>query len=474
MDYDVCIIGGGPAGLFSAEILSNSNLSVCLIDKGKEPLERIENQDVLFGIGGAGGLSDGKLNLTPDIGMEVEDLGIGKKEANDLIEYVDNVFIRNGVKKEYYGSRDEKRLEKIENLKRKAATKGVTLVYGPQKHIGSDKLPKVMDNIMKELRAKEVDFLVRTEVEEINKNNQEFELKTTGPDLTCEHLIAAPGRSGADWFREQAENLDVDVSFGPIDVGVRVELPKEVFDPVTDVIYDPKFKWRSRGYDDLVRTFCTNPRGYVATEHYEDLLLVNGHAKKDTKSELTNFALLTRIHLTEPVEDTKAYGRKIAELANKIGGDKPLAQRLKDLRKWRRSDEGRISNLPFKPSLDDYTPGDISLALPQRIVMDIIHGLETLEELVPGVNQDHTLLYCPEIKFYDSVYKTNNLLETNLRKLRIAGDGVGKSRGIVGGAVSGILASLGVLKDKKIKQKVPDPLKNVFNNRTISEKNLRE
>lgn len=461
MDYDVCIIGGGPAGLFAAEALSNSDLSVCLIDKGKKPLERIESEDILFGIGGAGGLSDGKLNLTPEIGMEVEELGIGNKEAKELIKYVDEVFVRNGVDKEYYGSRDSDRLNKIEKLKREAASKGIKLVYGPQKHIGSDKLPEIMKNIMNELQKRNVDFLTKTEVLRVNKRDR-FELETDGPNLSCEHLIAAPGRSGADWFRNQANKLGIDVAYGPIDVGVRVELPKEVFDPVTDVIYDPKFKWRSKGYDDLVRTFCTNPQGYVASEHYEDLLLVNGHAKKDTKTELTNFALLTRIHLTEPVEDTKAYGKKIAELGNKIGGDKILAQRLKDLRKWRRSDQGRIDNLPFKPSLDEYTPGDISLALPQRIVMDIIHGLETLEEVVPGVNQDHTLLYCPEIKFYDSVYETNNFLETELEKLRVAGDGVGKSRGIIGGAVSGVLSALGVLKEEVKKSEVPDEARYVL------------
>lgn len=461
MDYDVCIIGGGPAGLFAAETLANSQLSVCLIDKGKKPLKRVEDQDVLFGIGGAGGLSDGKLNLTPDIGMEIEDLGINRKEANDLISYVDDIFVRNGVEKEYYGSRDKDRLNKIDNLKRKAAAEGVKLVYGPQKHIGSDKLPKVMKNIMDELKSRNIDFLTQTEVKEVIKDNK-FKLETTGPTLTCEHLIAAPGRSGADWFRNQAERMGIKVAYGPIDVGVRVELPKEVFNQLTDVIYDPKFKWRSKGYDDLVRTFCTNPEGFVATEHYEDLSLVNGHAKKDTKTNLTNFALLARIHLTEPVEDTKAYGRKVAELANKIGGDKPLAQRLKDLRKWRRSDQGRIENLPFQPTLDEYTPGDISLALPQRIVMDIIHGLETLEEIVPGVNQDHTLLYCPEIKFYDSVYKTKNYLETNVKKLRVAGDGVGKSRGIIGGGVSGILAALGVLKDKNLKYKKPESLSCFF------------
>ncbi|OKY79020.1 MAG: putative FAD-dependent dehydrogenase [Candidatus Methanohalarchaeum thermophilum] len=459
MDVDVCILGGGPAGLFSAVTLSDSNLDVCLVDKGKKPLDRIDSKDVLYGIGGAGGLSDGKLNLTPEIGMETQELGISKKEAKKLIDFVDEVFMEAGAGEDYYGSQNPERKQKIEELKRRAASNGVNLVYGPQKHIGSDNLPKVMDNLMKRLKESGIDFLTQTEIKEIDIQENRFHLQSDQSEITCDHLIAAPGRSGANWFREQANKLDIEVSYGPIDVGVRVELPKEVFADVTDVIYDPKFRWRSKGYDDMVRTFCTNPEGYVSTEFYEDLVLVNGHAMKKSKSNLTNFALLTRIHLTKPVEDTKAYGRKIAELANKIGGGKPVAQRLKDLKSWRRSDEGRIQNLPFKPTLNEYTPGDISLALPQRIVMDIIHGLETLGELVPGVNQDHTLLYCPEIKFYDSVYPTSNYLSTNIENLRVAGDGAGKSRGIVGGGVSGILAALGVLKDTKSKEMKPKKLK---------------
>jgi len=452
MKYDVGIIGGGPAGLFAAHALSQSELSVVLIEKGRRALDRVDSKEILYGIGGAGGLSDGKLNLTPDIGMEIEDLGIDKKSAKDLIDYIDQVFVENGVEKEYYGSGDGERSRKIRDIKRRAASKGVELVYGPQKHIGSDKIPKVMENIMRDLEDKGIDFMIETVVEEISKE-EKYILHTEKDEIECKHLIATPGRVGANWFRDQANKLGVDVTYGPIDVGVRVELPKEVFDPVTDVIYDPKFRWRTEGYDDMIRTFCTNPEGYVATEYYEDLVLVNGHAEKDSKTNLTNFALLTRIHLTEPVEDTKTYGRKIAELANKIGGGNPVGQRLKDLRDWRRSDKGRIKNLPFKPTLENFTPGDISLALPQRIVMDIIHGLETLEELVPGVNQDHTLLYGPEIKFYDSVYPTNNYLETNLEKLRVAGDGAGKSRGIVGGAVSGLIAGIGVMKEHNIVEK---------------------
>lgn len=447
MEREVAIIGAGPAGLFAAEALSRHDLEVVVLEKGKDPLKRERSpDDVLSGVGGAGGLSDGKLNLTPDIGMETDQLHISVREAERLIEEVDSVLVRNGVSEDAYGEGRSSRESHIERLKRLASSSGIQFVYGEQKHVGSDHMPQVVHSLMTELADRGVEFLTETQVLSIAKDGK-FSLETSGETIVAEEVVAAPGRSGADWFRNQAEKLGIEVRYGPIDVGVRVELPREVMDPVTDYVYDPKLRWRSKGYDDMVRTFCTNPGGYVSAEGYGDLTLVNGHAEQGVRTSLTNFAILTRIRLTEPVEDTKTYGRMIGKLANTIGGGKPLAQRLRDLRDWRRSTQSRIDSLPFKPTLEEYTPGDVALALPQRVVMDIIHGLETLNEIVPGVNESHTLLYGPEIKFYDSVYPTDGDLQTNVEGLRVAGDGCGKSRGIVGAAVSGLVAGRGALKD---------------------------
>ncbi|MBS1263334.1 MAG: Ferredoxin--NADP reductase [Methanonatronarchaeales archaeon] len=446
MRTDAAIIGAGPAGLFAAHALSGSGLDVVVLEKGKPPLERKRTPvDVLSGVGGAGGLSDGKLNLTPDIGMELEQLHLDRDRASALIDEVDAVLVRNGVDAETYGERDS-RERSVRRLRRRAATAGIQLIHGRQKHVGSENMPNVVQSFAEELDDRGVQLLSETEVESIERDGN-FSLQTAAGRIQTRQVVAAPGRSGADWFRSEAERLGIEVRYGPIDVGVRVELPREVTDPVTDYLYDPKLRWRSRGYDDLVRTFCTNPGGYVTAEHHGDMVLVNGHAKRSERTRLTNFAILTRIHLTEPVEDTKAYGRRIAELANTIGGGRPLVQRLRDLLDWQRSTSGRIESLPFRPTLDDCTPGDIALALPQRVVMDVIHALETLDEVIPGVNEEHTLLYAPEIKFYDSVYPTDETLQTEVRGLRVAGDGCGKSRGIVGAAVSGLIAGRGALND---------------------------
>jgi len=237
------------------------------------------------------------------------------------------------------------------------------------------------------------------------------------------------------------------MSFNAIDVGVRVEVPNEVFDEVVNVhrCWDPKFHIYTPGYDDFARTFCVCPRGYVVKEAYEDELFgVNGYSKRDTGSRNTNFALLVRVKLTEPLENTTEYGTRVAQLANTLGGHKPILQRLGDLRNHRRSTWDRLSRSYVEPTLREVTPGDISMAYPSRIVEDIRESLEMLDHVMPGVYSDSTLLYAPEIKFYAMRIKTDGRLRTSYRNLWVGGDGAGLSRGIVGAAATGIIAAMGI------------------------------
>ncbi len=206
-------------------------------------------------------------------------------------------------------------------------------------------------------------------------------------------------------------------------------------------MYDAKFRLRTETYDDMVRTFCTNPRGYVVKEPYEDFTLINGHAENSNESDVTNFALLSRIKLTDPVEDTTEYGRSIAKLANTLGGGKPIAQRLKDLEGGQRSTEKRIGRVPYNPTLKEYTPGDISMALPDRVTVNLTEGLDRLNNIIEGVTSGNTLLYAPEIKFYDTKYEVTRDLETALDGFYVAGDASGHSRGIVYSAITGMIAA---------------------------------
>ncbi|MCD5408701.1 NAD(P)/FAD-dependent oxidoreductase [Candidatus Bipolaricaulota bacterium] len=434
MRYDVAIVGAGPAGLFAALELADADLRVVVLEKGLAPKER---KSITCGVGGAGTFSDGKLNLTPKIGGDPAAIGCNPGELETLIREVDDAFTRYGAPEKYSGE-DQRALS---SLKKKAAEAGIEFIAGRQRHIGTRRIREVIDAMYQDLLRRGTEFRLGAEVRSIAKGDGEFRIDLGGEEIAARCVIAAPGRVGAYWLREVARNLGVGPEFGPLDVGVRVEFPAELYEPIEKVMYDAKFRLRTRTYDDMVRTFCTNPRGFVVKEDYQEFVLVNGHAENKKKTENTNFALLVHIELTDPVEDTTEYGRAIAKLATTIGGGRPILQRLKDLEQGRRSTTERIRRVPIQPTLSEFTPGDISMALPQRVVTDVLEGIERLDRIMPGLAADGTLIYAPEIKFYDTRYRVKKGMETDLPGFYVAGDASGHSRGIVFAAVTGILAA---------------------------------
>lgn len=455
MRTDVAIIGAGPAGLFAAyELASKSKLSVVIIDEGREVSKRIcpmektgvcvkcKPCNVMSGVGGAGGLSDGTLNLRPDIGGNLYEY-LDEKEAWELIRYVDSIWVKHGAPEKLYKATSEEE----EELSRKAASAGIEFVQIPQRHIGSDHTPEVIKSIEDYLKSKGVKFLLETRVEDIERGRLKL---ANGKEIEAKYIIAAPGRSGSPWMVEQAKKLGLDMVHGPIDVGVRVEVPAVIMEPVCTINRDPKFHILTKTFDDFVRTFCVNHRGFVVKETYSGYVGVNGHSLRDKQSTNTNFAFLVRIELTEPVENSTAYGESIAKTATTLGGGNPLIQRLGDLRRGRRSTRKRIKAGLVKPTLLDVTPGDISMVMPHRVVTDIVEGLERLDRVIPGVASDSTLLYAPEIKYYAMKVTVNRDMETSIPNLFVAGDGVGVSRGIVIASATGILAARGVMKKEGI------------------------
>lgn len=463
-EYDVVIVGAGPAGMFAAyEFTKHKDLklSVLIVDEGRDirnrrcPMKeetiqcaRCSPCNIMCGVGGSGAYSDGTLNLRYDIGGNLMDYTKDERKACELVAEVDKVFLKFGGPSKLYGTDTEG----IIDLKRKAASVGVRFIEIPQRHIGTDRTPTIIENFEKYLKANNVEFLLLSPVEDLIIKNgvcTGIRLKN-GKEIKARHVIVAPGRVGAPWLTELVHKHKIKAKFGPIDVGVRVEVSSIIMDPIIKINRDPKFHIRTKTYDDFVRTFCTNHEGYVVKEQYEGFIGVNGHAMSTKKSENTNFAFLVKVELTEPVEDTIKYGRSIAKLATNIGGGKPIIQRLGDLRRGRRSHEKSILENPVKNTLRDVTPGDISMALPHRIVADILEGLEQLNQVIPGVASDSTLLYAPEIKFYATQIAVDGRMQSSVENLYAAGDGAGLSRDIVNAAATGLLAAMGVIdKEKK-------------------------
>jgi len=442
--FDVAIIGAGPAGIFSSLYLSENNkdLKIVLIDKKNY-------------IGGLGTRTDGKLNLSPDIGMNLDELKIDRSFAEEIIDYVDNKFT-SFEPLELLGT-DE---EKVKFWKDKIEQQGLTFVYSKQRHMGTDRAYRIMNSFKAVLEANGVSMYLGKEVLDIVKEGDYFILVFEDAIIRCKYLVVAPGRTGMYWFRNLADKIGLSWNYGHIDIGLRVELDAKILEEITDVIYDPKIKYITSSHGDKVRTFCTNPRGFVTIEDFTDFKLVNGHAFYNKKSNNTNFAVLQTIGLHAPFVDTTMYGRNIAMNVNLLGGGKPLLQRLGDLLRGRRTKFERFYEYGnLEPTLSygngsseiegAVTLGDISMVYSRRILDNLLEFLQKLDTILPGTFHPETLIYAPEIKFYDVQYLTSQFMETNIKDLFVAGDGVGKSRGIVGASLTGVLAAMGIIANYK-------------------------
>ncbi|MFH1285494.1 MAG: NAD(P)/FAD-dependent oxidoreductase [Candidatus Micrarchaeota archaeon] len=445
---NVIVVGAGPAGLFAAYQLRKHGVDVTVIELGRDINDRKCPRDhlgycakctpchVIQGVGGGGLFSDGKLNLNPEIGGNLLEF-VTRTKANEYIDYMDKLFAEHGA--EGGLTTPDKRAE---TMVRTAKIAGVRFIPIKQRHIGSDKLPKVISSLKKEMETKGVKFMLGQAVKSLTIEKGKVEGVTyDGKKMKADYVVLATGRGGARWLAEQCSKLGIAAKHQPIDIGVRVEVPAEIMEDVTSICYDPKFHINTPTYDDHVRTFCTNPHGFIISEQYGDYVCVNGHAMRDKKSENTNFAFLVRVALTEPQENTNVYGEAIARMATTIGGGKVVLQRLGDLKKGRRSSWERIEKSYVEPTFKDVTPGDIGMTLPGRIVTDILEGLDALSKVIPGVAEDSTLIYSPEIKFHALRVQVNKQMETSVKNLFAVGDGAGVSRGIVGAAVTGLIAA---------------------------------
>jgi hypothetical protein len=446
----VIVVGAGPAGLMAARQLADY-ADVTIIEKGKDigrrNCEVMKGKDCIYcnacnvtaGVGGAGGMSDGKLNLSPVIGGDLIDF-IGMKKTQELFDIVDAYYVQ-------HGAPDEFPHVPSDGLQQSAAANGIEFIPIKQKHIGSDMLPKVIGSMKADMEKRGVKFLLNTTVESVTvRNKKTHGVIAGGRQYLADYVLLAPGRSGSTWLAEQMKKFEVPIKYMPIDVGVRVEVPSVVYEEAVKTNWDPKFRMHTSTYDDLVRTFCTCPYGFVVQDTYESGVGANGHSQRNCRSNNTNFAFLTKIGLTEPLENTNEYGTTIAEQAKTIGGGRPLLQRLGDLKKGRRSTWDRLKRSYVEPTLRFVTPADISMALPYRVVTDLLEGLDMLDRVVPGVASDSTLLYAPEIKFAAVRPETREHFETAVvDNLYVAGDGAGVTRGIVPAAAMGIACAEGII-----------------------------
>ncbi|MDO4533108.1 MAG: FAD-dependent oxidoreductase [Coriobacteriia bacterium] len=454
MDYDVIIIGAGPGGIYAAYELANNapDLKVAVFEAGKQldkrkcPIDgvkvksciRCKSCSIMSGFGGAGAFSDGKYNITNDFGGTLFEY-IGKQQAIDLMQYVDGINLSHGGEgTKLYSTADTR-------LKTTCMQNKLKLLDAQVRHLGTDVNYLVLENLYAELKDR-VDFFFLSPVEHIEPIEGGYRVLLGDASYTCEKCIVSVGRSGSKWMEQACHELDIPTESNRVDIGVRVELPAELFARLTDELYESKIVYRTEKFEDMVRTFCMNPRGNVVNENTNGIVTVNGHSYADPAKQTnnTNFALLVSKHFTEPFTDSNGYGESIARLSNMLGGG-VIVQRFGDLIRGRRSTPQRIANSFVTPTLQA-EPGDLSLVLPKRILDGIIEMIYALDKIAPGTANDDTLLYGVEVKFYNMHVKLAANLESRHEGLYIIGDCSGVTHSLSHASASGVFVARDILK----------------------------
>ena len=455
MNYDVIIIGAGPGGIFSAyELVQKApHLKIAVFEAGYALSKRhcpidgekikscigCKSCSIMSGFGGAGAFSDGKYNITNDFGGTLFEY-IGKKEALALMHYVDEINMN-------YGGKDTKLYSTSgSKFKKDCIRHALHLLDASVRHLGTDINYIVLENLYAYLEHR-VTFFFDTPVESIQKIDGGYEILCKSGSYSAENCIISVGRSGSKWMENICKSLKIPTRSNRVDIGVRVELPAEVFSHLTDELYESKIVYRTREYGDKVRTFCMNPKGEVVNENTNGIITVNGHSYEDPakQTENTNFALLVAKHFSEPFKDSNAYGESIARLSNMLGGG-VIVQRFGDLIRGQRSTQNRIDEAFITPTLKA-TPGDLSLVLPKRILDGIIEMIYALDKIAPGTANDDTLLYGVEVKFYNMEVEVDERLESCHKGLYVIGDGSGITHSLSHASASGIHVARCIVKE---------------------------
>jgi len=454
--FDAVIAGAGPAGIFAAlELVRRNGSKVLVLEQGPDVDERscparttgvcanCKICDITCGWGGAGTFSDGKLTLSPEVGGWLGEF-VPAPSLAELVHYVDGVWREYGAPDTVHGTPNQK----VEAIRREALAHGMTLISSPVRHMGSDRAAGILKAMKDDLEPR-VTVRTKTTVERIvtSGGSATGVVCADGTEYSADAIVVAPGRQGAGWLVDECRRLGVPVRTNPVDIGVRVEVPAVVMDPLTDVLYESKLVYYADTFDDPVRTFCMNPHGVVSIENYGDVVTVNGHSYADHKTEFTNFALLVSTDFTQPFDDPITYGKSIARLANLLGED-IIVQRLGDLQAGHRSTAERMRRSTVQPTLTGASPGDLSFVLPFRHLRNILDMLEALDKLAPGVNARDTLLYGVEVKFYSARPQLDEGLQTTVKNLYAIGDGAGITRGLVQASASGVLAARSILGER--------------------------
>ncbi len=457
--YDCIVVGAGPAGIFACYelMLKSPEKKVLLIDKGHDiysrrcpileknlkkcPLDKNGNVgckpscSITNGFGGAGAYSDGKFNITSEFGGWMQDY-IPKPEVEKLIEYVDEINLKHGAP----NTITDPLTPKVKEIEKKAIGVGLKLLRAKVRHLGTEKNLEILKNIFETLK-KSVDMKFKTEVNDIivTDNTISGVVLKNGEEIMAHNVILCPGRDGSVWLTNTLRKHNVPFTNNQVDIGVRAETNDIIMDEINEHLYEGKFLFRT-SVGTTVRTFCSNPSGFVVIENHSGTMLANGHAYKadELKSTNTNFALLVSHTFEEPFNKPNEFAHEVSGLANKLSNGSIIVQKFGDVLSGRRTTDKRLKEGFVQPTLQEAIPGDLGLVLPYNTMKSLIEMTMALDHITPGIASEHTLFYGVEAKFYSARPKINNDFEVSVKGLYVAGDGAGMTRGLAQGAANGV------------------------------------
>ncbi|MEG6522366.1 NAD(P)/FAD-dependent oxidoreductase [Desulfotomaculum sp. 1211_IL3151] len=464
-NYDVIVVGAGPAGIFTCYELSLKapQLKVLLIEKGRDIYKRfcpiLEKKlvkcppptlkkdhagcmpacAVTNGFGGAGAYSDGKFNITTEFGGWMTDY-MAPSEVLELIKYVDGINLKHGATTVI----SDPTTPAVKNIEKLGLGAGLKLLRAEVRHLGTEQNLEILKSIFETLKDK-IDMQFETEVEDIivEKKIDSKYIKgivtKTKEEIYANNVIIVPGRDGSEWLTGIFKKHNLEMTNNQVDVGVRVETLDTIMEEINEHLYEGKFIYRS-STGTTVRTFCSNPSGHVVIENHSGVMLANGHAYNDKKlgSNNTNFALLVSHKFSYPFDKPIEYAKSISRLANDLSNGSVLIQRFGDILKGRRSTEKRVQEGFLEPTLKEAVPGNLSLVLPYNTMKSIIEMIQALDNVTPGIASEHTLLYGVEAKFYSSRPQLNEKFQTEINGLYAGGDGAGITRGLAQAGACGV------------------------------------
>ncbi|MPQ44008.1 NAD(P)/FAD-dependent oxidoreductase [Clostridium tarantellae] len=459
MNFDVIIVGAGPAGIFTAYELKKEKpeVNILLIEAGraidKRSCPKSKTQKcvsckpychITSGFSGAGAFSDGKLSLNYEVGGDLPEL-IGSPIVQEFIDYTDTIYLDFGADTRVEGIDNT---DAVKEIRRKAIVGGLKLIDCPIRHLGTEKAQEIYFKIQQHLIKSGVEIKFDTVVSDLIVDNNKIKGISLADSKTKKYInnvysdkvIVATGRKGADWLKDMCIKHKVNHRAGTVDIGVRVELRNEVMESVNNVLYESKLIGYPAPFNDKVRTFCQNPGGFVSQENYDnDLAIVNGHSYKNIKSDNTNLAILSSHNFSQPFNEPIEYGKKVAELVNMLGNGKILVQRYGDILDGKRTWEKELYQSNVKHTLPDAEAGDLTSAMPYRTMTNILNFIQAMDAVVPGFASRETLLYGPEIKFYSNKIDLDKNFETNIKGLYCLGDSSGWTRGLMMASAMGVI-----------------------------------